>query len=183
MTAYLVLLVAVFSRLLPHLTHSAGIGFTAVGGGLLYFGAKRNRWHAIVATLALMATDYYLTVYAYGYAFHASHYLPTWAWYAGVCLMANATLAKKQSFLRVTGAVLASATSFFVISNFFVWTWSNMYAKSLSGLAACYVAAIPFYRNDLIATGVIAGALFGLPALVRQMTAAHEAAGDSHLAH
>lgn len=183
MTAYLVLFAAVFSRLLPHLTHSAGIGVTAVGGGLLYFGAKQNRWHAIAATLALMATDYYLTVFAYGYPFHVSHYLPTWAWYAGVCLMANATLSKQQSFLRVTGAVLASATSFFVISNFFVWAWSNMYAKSLSGLMACYVAAIPFYRNDLIATGMIAGILFGLPAVVRQMAEEQEAASDSNLLH
>ncbi|WP_263410473.1 DUF6580 family putative transport protein [Terriglobus tenax] len=183
MTAYLVLFAAVFSRLLPHLTHSSGIGFTAVGGGLLYFGARRSRWHAVVAALALMATDYYLTVYAYGYPFHATHYLPTWAWYAGVCLMANATLAKKQSFLRVTGAVLASATSFFVISNFFVWAWSHLYAKTVGGLMACYVAGIPFYRNDLIATGMIAGVLFGLPVLVRQMTAAHEAANDSRMAH
>ena len=61
MAAYLVLLFAVLSRILPHALHATGLGFTAVGGGLLYFGARRSRWHALAATAALMATDFYLT--------------------------------------------------------------------------------------------------------------------------
>ncbi|MCB9813223.1 MAG: hypothetical protein H6772_02325 [Pseudomonadales bacterium] len=38
--------------------------------------------------------------------------------------------------------------SFFIISNFGVW-WYR-YPHSISGLIACYVLAIPFYRNTLI---------------------------------
>jgi hypothetical protein len=63
------------------------------------------------------------------------------------------------------GAVLVSATSFFVLSNFVVWL-SAMYAHTATGLVACYVAALPFYRNDLISTALVAGMLFGLPALL-----------------
>src|ERR1700709_2348395 len=111
MTAYLVLLVAVLSRLLPHVFHTTSVGFTAVGGGLLFFGARRSRWQTAIAVLALMATDYYLTVY--GYAFHASSYLVTWAWYAAICLMGSQLLTGKPSALKVGGAVLASSTSFF----------------------------------------------------------------------
>jgi NO-binding membrane sensor protein with MHYT domain len=44
-----------------------------------------------------------------------------------------------------------------------------MYSHSLAGMAACYVAALPFYRNDLISTGLVAGALFGLPALAHRL--------------
>ena len=170
MAAYLVLILAILSRLLPFAFHTTSVGFTAVGGGLLYFGSRRSRWQTIPAVLALMATDYYLTTQIYGYAFHASGYLVTWFWYAAVCLFANQVLAGKPSMLRVAGAVLASSTSFFVLSNFAVWIGSNMYPHSMAGLAACYVAAIPFYANDVMSTAVTAGALFGLPALARDIS-------------
>ena len=78
MVAYLLLLVAVLTRVLPH---AGWMNFTAVGGALLYFGARRP-WREMLAPLAvLMATDYFLTVFAYHYAFRWQVYLPTWAWY------------------------------------------------------------------------------------------------------
>ena len=165
MAAYLVLLFAVFSRFLPHLFNTTAIGFTAVGGGLLYFGARRSRWQLIIAVLALMGADYYLTVFAYGYAWHTSAYLITWAWYAAICLFGHQVLRGKPSALRVTAGVLTSATSFFVVSNLAVWMGGTMYPQTAAGLGACYVAGIPFYANDLISTAITAGALFGLPAL------------------
>lgn len=177
MIAYIVLLLALLGRLLPPLFHLPPPGitsadgafwnFTAVGGALLFFGARRPRSQAAVAVLALIATDYLLTVYAYHYEFHASGYLVTWAWYAGVCLLGHGLL-KRATALRVTVAVLTSATSFFVLSNFVVWL-GTMYAHSPSGLAACYVAALPFYRNDLISTSLVAGVLFGLPVLAARL--------------
>ena len=87
MAAYLVLLLAILSRLLPFAFHTTSVGFTAVGGGLLFFGARRSRWQTIPAVLALMATDWYLTTQIYNYPFHASAYLVTWFWYAAVLLL------------------------------------------------------------------------------------------------
>lgn len=168
MSAYLVLLLAVLSRVLPHAFHATGMNITAVGGSLLFFGARRPRWQAAIAMLALAATDYYLTVYAYGYPFHASAYVATWAWYAAICLLGSGLLAKQATALRVGTAVLASATSFFLLSNFMVWI-GGMYPATLAGLGTCYVAAIPFYANDLISTGLVAGALFGVPVLARSI--------------
>lgn len=182
MVAYLVLLFAVFSRFLPHLFHSTAIGFTAVGGGLLYFGARRSRWQTIIAVLALMATDYYLTVFAYGYAFHTSAYLVTWVWYGAICLLGHQMLSGKPSALRVTAGVLASATSFFIVSNLAVWMGSIMYPHTVAGLSACYIAAIPFYANDIISTGITAGALFGLPALVRSIAQTMDESHGKHIA-
>ncbi|HEY8997219.1 MAG TPA: DUF6580 family putative transport protein [Edaphobacter sp.] len=171
MSAYIAIVVAVLSRILPSAFHTTSVGFTAVGGGLLYFGARRSRWQAIPAVLALMATDYYLTTFVYSYPFHASAYVVTWVWYAAVCLFGHQVLSGKPSALRVAASVLAASTSFFLISNFTVWAGSHMYAHSLSGLAACYVAAIPFYANDVMSTAITAGAFFGLPALARSITA------------
>ncbi len=160
---------AVLSRVLPTMFHSAGLNFTAVGGGLLFFGARRSRWQTAIAVLALMASDYYLTVFAYHYPFHAQAYLVTWVWYAAVCLLGYGMLRAKATGLRVAGAVLASTTSFFVLSNFVVWAGSSMYAHTAAGLGACYVAAIPFYANDVMSTAITVGALFGLPALARSI--------------
>ncbi|MEO6982355.1 MAG: DUF6580 family putative transport protein [Edaphobacter sp.] len=181
MAAYLVLLFAVLSRILPHAFHATSLGFTAVGGGLLFFGARRSRWQAIAAVLALMATDYYLTVYAYGYAFRSSDYLVTWAWYGAACLIGHQILSKESSALRVAGAVAASATSFFILSNLVVWVSGTMYPLSISGLAACYVAAVPFYANDVISTAITAAALFGLPALARNVVESLREAQNDHL--
>jgi hypothetical protein len=182
MAAYLILIFAVLSRILPHAFSTTSVGFTAVGGGLLFFGARRNRWHAIIAVLALMATDYYLTVYAYSYPFHASAYLVTWAWYAAVCLLGHQLLRGKPSALRVGGAVLASSTSFFLLSNFAVWIGGGLYPHTAAGLATCYIAAIPFYANDAMSTAITAGALFGLPVLAANIAESIREAQSSHRA-
>jgi hypothetical protein len=151
--------------------------FTAVGAGLLFFGSRRPRWQMVLAVAVMALMDVYLTTKVYGYAFHVSAYLVTWAWYAAVCLMGSALL-RKVTALRVVGGVLASATSFFVLSNFMVWAGGGMYPHSVAGLASCYGAALPFYGNDLISTGVFAAAFFGLPVLVTRlaemMQSAHE---------
>jgi hypothetical protein len=167
MLSYLVLLAALLSRLLPPVLHLTAWNFTAVGGSLLFFGARRPRWQAAIAVLALMVTDYLLTVHAYHCAFHVSGYLVTWAWYAGVCLLGHQML-RRPSAVRVAGAALVSATSFFLLSNFVVWLGS-MYAHTVAGLSACYTLALPFYRNDLLSTGLTAGVLFGLPALATRL--------------
>jgi len=187
MLAFFVLLLAVLSRILPHAFHAVSWNFTALGGGLLFFGSrmgtsKRATWMLPSALAVLMATDYYLTVFAYGYAFHVSAYLVTWLWYAAVCLIGMGIL-QKPTVLRVAAGVLASSTSFFLLSNFVVWTSGSMsmYPRSLAGLSACYVAAIPFYRNDLVSTALTAGALFGLPVLAARIAESLHAAHRNDL--
>jgi hypothetical protein len=104
-------------------------------------------------------------------------YLVTWAWYAAVCLMGSGLL-RKVTALRVVAGVLASATSFFLLSNFMVWVGSGMYPKSLGGLTMCYTAALPFYANDLVSTGLWSAVLFGLPVLATRLVEATQASGD-----
>ena len=52
----------------------------------------------------------------------------------------------------------------------------TMYPRTLAGLGACYTAAIPFYRNDLVSTAIVAGALFGLPVLAAKIVESVHAA-------
>ena len=190
MLAYIVLLLAVLSRILPHAFHEVSWNFTAVGGGLLFFGSRLGSsepgqgWRAGLklasAVAVLMATDYYLTVHAYQYPFHVRGYVITWVWYAAVCLLGMEIL-HKTTVLRVVAGVLASATSFFLISNFVVWAGGAMYPRTLAGLGVCYTAALPFYRNDLVSTAITAGALFGLPVLAAKIAETIQAAQNDNL--
>jgi hypothetical protein len=176
MFAYLLLLAAVVTRVVPH---AGWMNFTATGGALLYFGARRS-WREMLAPLAvLMATDYYLTVFSYSYAFKLDAYVPTWTWYAAAMLLGRILLSKRASGLRVVAAALLGPTSFFVISNFAVWAAYGMYAHTLAGLEACYAAGIPFYRNDVASTSLVLVLAFGVPALVRKLGSYADQAAQS----
>jgi len=168
MLAYLVLILAALSRLLPHALHGVGINFTAVGAGLLFFGSRRPRWQAIVAAAAMALTDVYLTTVVYGLPFHVRSYVATWVWYAAVCLIGSSLL-RKVTPLRVIAGVLASATGFFIWVDFAVWAFGGMYPHTFAGLMTCYAAAVPFYWNDLASTGVVSAALFGLPVVAARL--------------
>jgi hypothetical protein len=171
MPAYLLLLVAVLSRLLPH---PGWVNFTAVGGALLYFGARRPWREMLVPLAALMATDYFLTTYSYHYNFVWQGYVGTWAWYLMAMALGQILLRAKTTFVRMAAGALLGPTSFFLVSNYATWLsgWAFPYPHTLSGLAACFAAGVPFYRNDLASTAVVAALAFGVPVLVRRMNAA-----------
>ncbi|MGA2851406.1 MAG: DUF6580 family putative transport protein [Terracidiphilus sp.] len=174
MFAYVLVLLAVLTRVLPH---PGWMNFTAVGGALLYFGARRSWREMLIPLTVLMATDYYLTTYVYHYPFHFQGYVTTWAWYGMAMALGLILLKAKTNFVRVAVGVILGPTSFFVVSNYAVWASGIvLYPHTLSGLMACYVAAIPFYRNDLLSTAMVAGLAFGVPALVRRFSAAPVAA-------
>lgn len=56
-------------------------------------------------------------------------------------------IAKKNPTKQATLLPIASLT-FFILSNF--GSWYFWYPHTLSGLLACYIAALPFFRNTLI---------------------------------
>lgn len=161
MLAYLFLAfaVAVHARFLP-----LPFSFAPVTAALLYFGASRPRREMWVPVAALAAAGLYLSRSYYGYAFSAD-LLITWAWYAGMVLMGG-LLAKNASALRVGAASLAGSLSFFVVSNFAVWAVWSMYPKTSGGLATCYVAGLPFFRNAVVSDLFFAAVFFGLGYLV-----------------
>jgi hypothetical protein len=166
MFAYALIFAAVLSHVLPH----PWLNFTAVGGGLLVFGARRPLWQAVFPIALLAAADYYLTVFAYRYPFHVSAYLLTWAWYAVAIIFGRVLLRESQTAPRVVGAALLSSTSFFLVSNYAVWAAAgSFYPHTAAGLATCFTAALPFYRNDVLSTTLVVGLVYGLPALAARL--------------
>jgi hypothetical protein len=170
MPAYLLLLFAVLSRLaLASTPHPEWFNFTAVGGALLYFGARRS-WREMLAPFAVLtATDFFLTTAVYHYGFNWLDYLPTWAWYVAAMVLGQILLKARTTFVRVTAGAVLGPTSFFLLSNYAVWAAGTMYPHNFSGLTACYIAALPFYRNDVVSTALVCAVAFGAPVLVRRL--------------
>ena len=89
-------------------------------------------------------------------------------------------VAKRKSPLVVGGAAVTSSVLFFVLTNLGMWLFSGFYPLTWQGLAACYVAAIPFFQNTLAGDLFFTALLFGgfalaerlVPALRQQQAAA-----------
>jgi hypothetical protein len=160
-TRLIVLLAAIAAaatlRLVPHPPN-----FTPIGAMALFSGAYLGRRAlAFVAPLAaVLLSDLVLGFYAgmgFVYAATALGVLIGWA------------LSARRSALRIAGAALASSLVFFVVTNFGMWLFSGFYPRTAEGLAACYVAAIPFFQNSLAGDLFYTALLFGGFALLEHV--------------
>ena len=69
------------------------------------------------------------------------------------CFLATTALGQlvtdRRSVWQVGAATLAGSVLFFLVTNFAMWAGGQIYPLTATGLAACFVAAIPFFRNSL----------------------------------
>jgi len=139
------------ARLAPHPPN-----FAPVGGMSLYAGARLRGWQAFALPLLLMAvTDPLLGGYSLATPFiYLSFLINVWI---------GRRLQATESPMRIGAACLLCSAQFFLITNFGTWLGS-MYPHTLSGLALCYTAAIPFFGRTLAGDLVYSGVLFGLHA-------------------
>lgn len=143
------------------LTFSHPFNLIPVFSVLLFFGACRPVREFGIAVLGLIGLDIFITTHHYGYRLTADQAL-TWMWYLVAVSAGAVLLSEKISLFRIAGSTVFASISFFVVSNFGVWFEWNMYPKTLSGLASCYVAAIPFFRNSVVAELLCSILLFSL---------------------
>lgn len=164
MLAFVFVVLAIATRFLLLTLPHMWLNLTPVGAALLFFGARGSKRLAWLPLLAFIAADVYMQKVHYGYPVTADT-LVTWAWYAGI-LGLGMRLRTNQTPARIFGASLATAISFFLISNFAVWAAWNMYPKTLNGLMLCYAAAIPFFRNELVSDVLFTAVFFSVPAVI-----------------
>lgn len=167
LTVIALVVVAVFSRLLPHPPN-----FTALGAASLFAGAvlADRKLALLVPLLTLWLSDLFINNFIYG------HYFDSFVWagegvlwsylaFGLIVLMGhygrvshgNARLAAGR--LAIGG--FAVALVFFALSNFGVWMAGGIYPMTFQGLLACYVAAIPFFGYTLAGNLFFIVALFG----------------------
>ena len=143
------ILFAAALRLVPHPPN-----FTPIGAMALFSGAYLGRRAlAFVAPLAAMLlSDAFLGFYS-----------GMWVNYLAVALVAllGAIALQKRTPVRIGLAAVGGSVLFFLVSNFGTWALSGMYPHTAAGLAACYVAAIPFFQNTLAGDLFYATLLFG----------------------
>lgn len=140
---------AALFRLVPHPPNVSPIAAMALFSGAFL----PRRALAFAAPLAaLLLSDLVLGFYA-GMAFV----------YASVALtvLIGWAIANQKSPLRIGGAAIAGSVLFYVLTNFGMWLFSGFYPRTLDGLVACYVAAIPFFQNTIAGDLLFSALLFG----------------------
>ncbi len=147
--------IAAFVRLIPHPPNFAPVAAMALFGGA-YF---TKRWVAFLIPLAAMLiTDLIL-------GFHSA----MWAVYLSFILIVviGMLLIKQKKISNIFLASVSASVLFFAITNFAVWAAGLYYPKGLSGLAASYTAAIPFFHYTLLGDLFFVTLMFGSYELVK----------------
>ena len=142
-------LMAAASRLIPHPPNVTSLTAVALFGGA-YFSDRRLAF--LVPLSALFLSDLVLGFY---------HHMEVVYLSFALIVTIGLWLQKHRTAFPIAGAALVSSVLFFVLTNFGVWTFDALYPKTLEGLVACYVAAIPFFQNTLLGDLLYTAVLFG----------------------
>ncbi|MEO6064891.1 MAG: DUF6580 family putative transport protein [Lysobacterales bacterium] len=160
---FALIVVAAISRLVPHPPNFSPIEAIALFGGAYFL----NRSWAVLAPLAAMfLSDLLLGIMQGGIYFEyfaSAHFLAIYACIALSAVLGFGLRGRVKS-VRVLGYSLAGSLLFFLITNFAVWLTATdvvAHPACTAGLAACYVAGLPFLKWTVLGTLFYAALLFG----------------------
>jgi Family of unknown function (DUF6580) len=151
---------AAAARLLPHPPNLTPIGAIALFGGACLEGLPL----ALGVPLAALA----LSDMALG--FDPSRPFVYGAFVLMVGL--GRLLRRRRRLLPIAATVGLGSLLFYVVTNLGVFAGQALYPRTWSGLAACYVAALPFFWNTLLGDAFYAAVLFGGYALAGRLVPA-----------
>jgi len=140
----------VVARLLPHPPNFAPATAVALFGCVFF----SRRWHAATAVvLGMFVSDAFIGFYDTGVMLtvYASLLMP---------LVARRFLGRPNA-LRLGAVAVLSGIGFYLTTNAAVWFFTNAYAPNLDGLAASYIAGLPFLKWTLLGNVFYTAALFG----------------------
>jgi hypothetical protein len=155
--ALVLIVLAAALRIAPHPWN-----FTPVGAMALFSGAvlKDRRLAFLFPLVALFVGDVFIGLYKIIPIIYASFL---------VSVAIGLWLRDRRTVARISLATLLGAIQFFLVSNFAVWQFLKGFPHTASGLAACYIAGIPFFWNTLAGDAVYATLLFGGFALAERL--------------
>ncbi|MBT3251065.1 MAG: hypothetical protein HN729_01055 [Candidatus Marinimicrobia bacterium] len=138
----LIVFITFISRFVPHPPN-----FTPILAAGLFAGTYFNKKYLayIIPISIMIATDLIIGIHA------------TLVWvYLSILLVVllGTIIAKKKNILTVGLGGIGGAVLFFILTNFGVWITGGGYSHPLTfgGLIACYIDAIPFFKNTLLST-------------------------------
>ena len=159
----LLIVFAAFTRLFPHPENFTALGAMAIFGGSVI---KDKKLAFLLPLSALLLSDVCLQLFTSRKGFYGTTQIFVYAAFMLITFLAM--FIRKKSVGNIAFAAVWSGLIFFVISNFGVWVSSTTYRHNLTGLLACYAAALPFYKNELFGNFLlnsIMGNLFFLAVL------------------
>lgn len=143
------ILIAALSRVVPHPPNVTPIAALALFGGA-YYSCKRFAF--AIPFLAMFLSDCII-------GFHRQ--IGTVYLCFSLTVLMGFFLRSRKNVSYVAIAGLASSALFYLVTNFGVWLWDGLYPATFKGLWACYIAALPFFRNELLGNFFYITALFG----------------------
>jgi len=165
--ALVLIVLAAALRIAPHPWN-----FTPVGAMALFSGAvlRDRRLAFFFPLLALFLGDIFI-------GFHKLIPLVYASFLVNVAI--GLWLRDRCTIARITLATLLGAVQFFIVTNFAVWQFLSGYPHTTSGLAACYIAGIPFFWNTLAGDAFYAALLFGSYAFAERFIPASQRSTQS----
>lgn len=154
---YLLVVLVVATRLLPHPMNFAPIGALGLFSGA--YVTNRRAW--LIPLAALFISDLFIGFYT------PLIMLSVYISFAISAVLGRYALSQKRSVIRIGSAAVASATILFVLSNFTLWLTGLYYPMTFEGLTLCFVRAIPFYGYTLAGDFFYAAVLFGSYEIVK----------------
>lgn len=138
-------------RLMPHPPNFTPVTAMAIFGGAVLTD-KRSAF--LIPLAAMFISDLVLGFYRITPVVYGCFAL-------NVCL--GFWVRRHRNAVGIAGAAMTGSVLFFIVTNLGVWGLQSLYPKTLTGLEACFINAIPFFRNtlsgDLIYTLTMFGAL------------------------
>jgi hypothetical protein len=154
-----IIFIAAFSRLLPHAPNFSPLGAVALFGGAYI----ANRYLAIlIPLLAMLASD---ALMGFNGWYFTEQVIAVYGSFTLISMI-GLLLQRDKSAIKVAGASVAASVIFFVLTNFAVWLGGYFHSPALypmnsTGLAECYIAALPFFKNSLTGDLFYSAVLFG----------------------
>lgn len=162
------IILAAFSRLVPH-----PYNFSPIAGMALLGGATMGKkaWAFILPIGALFLSDVFFQLFTNVPGFYGWGQLINYGAFALVVCLGIVAL-RKINVKNVILSSLAASALFFILSNFGVWLFAGgvaPYTFDGAGILNTFVLGIPYFGNTLIGDLVYSGILFGAYSLVTRL--------------
>jgi len=161
MLYFLILVFGIFSRLVVHLPN-----FTPVIVLSLLSGVYLPRKYSLIFPFGLMLISDLLL---------GLHDTVAFTWGSVVLIASLGILIRKNRRMDIlAGYSIVAAFIFFLITNF--GAWLSLYPRTVDGLRLCYLAALPFFRMEILSSVLYTVMIVGLYGYVARQIKASQAA-------
>ena len=136
----LLIVLLVFSRLIPHPPNFTPIISIVILSGILF---KTFRISSFIFLISMFISDLILGLHS-GIIFVYLSLL--------IIGFLSFYIINEINYKNLFVYSFLGSLIFYLITNFAVWVSSNMYEKTFNGLIQCYILAAPFFSNTVIST-------------------------------